>query len=239
MIPIITISSVVMFFFLLLATIKVYLSYRGTREKKLGYVLKCFISFCIAMLIFLPNGILTKDLLIISFIFNIYVFFYFLGMAYFVALTFEIIHKELIKKILFAVIVISGFIFSFVPAIQMQPATMTVQEPFVFWEDARGPIINTLIGLELAIFGLWNIVFFLYHGLKSYNEHVRKRSLFFSAGMICFFISAITDYIFGANPDIFYVSAYTVFWGFLAVVLFLFALYYKQVKPFGEGENLE
>lgn len=236
MIPIISISGIVIFVFLLFATIKVYSSYRKRGGKIMSYYLKVFISFDIASIIFMSNGILIKNLEVINLIFNLYTFFYFLALAYFTALIFEIIDKQTLKKVFFSIIVIFGFTLSFISAFSWQPAVMTIQEPFVFWEDARGSTINNLTGIGLAIPTLWIIIFFLYKGIKSYEKYVRIRSFFLSGSMICFLIASITDFIFGANPNIFYISIYTCFWAILAIALFVFAIYYKQEKSFAEDK---
>jgi hypothetical protein len=235
MIPIINITGLAALFCLFFLIIRLYSSYGRTKNIMIGYFLKAFLSFTAAMFIVITNGIIFKDLRIIGLIFNIYPFFYFLGLGYFTMITFQIIGQPLIKKISFIILFIYGLAVSTIPAFEFKPAIMTVQPPFIFWEDARGPLINNLVGVGVAIPILWFIFFFLFNGIKNKEPYVRKRSFLLSAGMTCFLVAGITDFIFGFNPDIFYVSLYTAFWGILAAGFFILAVQYKKDQiSFGE-----
>jgi hypothetical protein len=202
-----------------------------------GYFLKAFLSFTVMMLMTMAAGTVFKDLKTINFIFNVYPFFYFLGLSYFVMITIHIIGKPFLKKILFWVLIIWGVGISIIPTIEQKEALMVVQPPFVFWEDVRGSLMNNLIGVGLAVPILWFIFFFIYNGIRNRDEYVRKRSFLLSVGMTCFLIAGITDFIFGSNPNIFYVSIYTAFWGIVAAGFFIIAVEYKKEQlHFGEKE---
>ncbi|MDD5144531.1 MAG: hypothetical protein PHW72_00115 [Candidatus Pacebacteria bacterium] len=235
MIPIVTISSIIVLIFLSLLTVKIYFSYLKKRSATITYFLKAFISFCLALLIFAPNGILIKDLETISLIFNIYTFFVFLGANYLVMLTLQIMQKQLLKKILFPLILIYGFLVSAIPVLDLKPALVDVQGSFIFWEDARGDLINNLIGFGLAAIIVWVISFFIYNGLKTQDKYTKRRSLLISAGMTCFLLGSATDYILAASQNIFYVSIFTVFWYILTTAFLLFAVEYKKEENFKEN----
>lgn len=228
MIPIVTISVIFVLILSLIFTLRVYFSYLKTKSKTVKYLLQVFVSFDLAALIFSPTGILIKDLNFMNFIFNIYIFPLFVALAFFVALTLEIMDKPKLKVVIFSLIVILGLVLSLKPALDWQPAIETIQGPFVFWEDSRGVFINNFIGISLAIMNLWVITFFLYNGLKNKERYVRNRSLLIAASVFCFLIASITDYVFGANTNIFYISIYTCLWDILAVSFLLFASEYKQ-----------
>ncbi|MDD5145645.1 MAG: hypothetical protein PHF44_02290 [Candidatus Pacebacteria bacterium] len=215
-------------------TIKIYLSWQKSKSKTVGYLLKVFLSFTTALLVFAPNGIIIKDPRIINLIFNIYTFFFFLGLGYFVMLTFEINHRQLLKRIIFPIIIIYGLLLSIIPSINLKPALVGVQKPFIFWEDTRGPLINTFIGAGLGILSFWVIFFFFNNGIKVKEKYVRQRSFLISGGVLCFLLSSITDFVFGANPNIFYISIYTMFFNALAIGLLLFAVEYKKEEKISD-----
>jgi len=238
MIPIVTISGIPSFVLMIFVICRIYSSYRKAKSKTLGYFLKLFISFAIGGLIFLPNGTFIKDPEIINLIFNIYPFFFFLGTAYNVALTFEIIGRQTMKKAFFAAIVVYGLIVCIVPAMEWQPALMRISEPFVFWEDTRGPLINNLTGIGILLPLLWIIVFYLYNGLKSDDKYIQKKSLLMVGSFLSFLIGIITDYVFGADSNIFYISLYTSFWYIAAIILLFLVVEYKKEKTFLREETI-
>ncbi|MBM3257676.1 MAG: hypothetical protein FJZ05_00445 [Candidatus Nealsonbacteria bacterium] len=236
MIPIVTISSIPALILMLFISYRIYSSYRKTKSRTINYFLKVFLSFLVGGLLFLPNGTLIKNPEIINLIFNIYPFFFFLGTAYNVALTFEIIDKQILKKFSFAMIVIYGLIICIIPAMEWQAAPMYVSEPFVFWEDTRGPLFNALTGIGILLPLLWIVVFYLYNGLKSDDKYIRNKSLLMVGSFLFFLFGNITDYIFGADTNIFYISLYTAFWYIVAIVLLFLVVEYKKEKTFLKEE---
>jgi hypothetical protein len=122
MIPIVTISSIVLLFFLLFITYRIYLSYGKKKSKAVGYFMKAFVSMIAFQLVFIPNGIWIKDLKIISFLFNLTPFFHFLSIAFFTAITFEIMGKQFLKKIVFIILTVYGFVMTIIPIISLKPA---------------------------------------------------------------------------------------------------------------------
>jgi hypothetical protein len=237
MIPIVTISGIILFFFILFMTARIYASYRKTKSRTVGYFVLAFLPIIVQELIFMPNGILVKDPVVISAIFNLMPLFYFISISFFTAITLEILNKPLLKKISFVILVIYGIIMSYYPIVNLKPAIMTVDPPFVFWEDSRGPLINNLVGIGMAIPILWFIIFFIYNGVKASDRYVRNRSFILSGAMTCYMLSGVTDFIFGANPNMFYVSLYTVLVALAAIFLFLFSVRYKEDVSSSFGER--
>jgi hypothetical protein len=237
MIPIVTISGIILFFFILFITVKIYSSYRKTKSKTVGYFVGAFVPIIAQELIFMPNGILIKDPVAISAIFNLMPLFYFISISFFTAITFQILGKPLLEKISFLVLIVYGIIISFYPIVNLKPAVMTVDPPFVFWEDSRGALVNNLVGIGIAIPILWFIGFFIYNGIKNQDKVVRKKSFLLSGAMVCYMLSGVTDFIFGANPNMFYVSLYTVLVALAAIILFIYAVQYKIGVSSSLGER--
>ena len=148
-------------------------------------------------------------------------------------------NRKTAKKIAFTAITIFGFILSLVTVIKLEPAIMYTQGNFVFWEDTRGSLINNLTGIGLAIPVLWIIIFYLYNAFKSEDKHVRNKSLFMVAGMVSFVLGAITDFVFGSNPNIFQISIYTGFWYVVTIVMMFMAVEYKKDISLDKKENLQ
>jgi hypothetical protein len=232
MIPIVSVSNIITFLALLFVTWRLYFSYIKTKTKAQSYFLKAFISFSAASLIFAPNGIIIKDLKVISLIFDIYPFLLFLGVGYMIALALQTMAKETLRKIIFFLVLVYGFFLSLIPILHLQPAVENTQGIFVFWEDTRGAEINNLIGLGLGIMLLWLIFLFLHNGLRLNDKYAKTRSFMLSAGLTCLLLGSITDYVFAADTNIFYISIYTTFWYLLAMGLTLFAVEYKKEQNF-------
>lgn len=230
MIPIISLSTLVILPLAFFTAAKFSSLYKKTNDIKLYYLYKAFLFLSFGMVLLCLPGITTKNLKIIDLAYDIYPFFFAISQAYFISITFNILGAEKARKIIFFLMAVLGLVISIFPALNMASARVGTQGPFIFWEDTRGDLMNILLGLAMTVPSLWFVFFFLWNGITAQDGFIRKRAFLMSAGMVCWVMLGLTDYIFGAFLGMISLSLVTVFFAYLFFICFWLAVYKKEQR---------
>ncbi len=198
MIPIVSISHLIVLPFIIFICSRLYISFRQTKEKSVGYFFLVFLTLIIMEAILASPGIITKDPLIISTLFALYPFFTFLSLAFIGALPFSILKMK--KSEIFFIFLMSvlAIIITLINLNNVRLPPVFLRPPFIYWEDTRGGAMNIFMGIVGALVLLFTTLFFFINAVKSQDRHVRNRSLLISGGTAAFLFAAIINYVLGA-----------------------------------------
>lgn len=226
--PITSIGSLVTLFFLIIATWKFRAVYQETKGKNVGYLYKSFIFISIALAFLAFAGSITKNLRVIDLLYDIYTLPLLISQAFLLNITFEILRWEKVKKIVFWLFVLAGAVIAIVPTFNMNEALVGQEGPFIFWEDTRGALMNTLMGMAMMVSSLWFFFFFFIRGLTAKESIVRIKAILMSGGMFFMTLLGLVDYIVGPAAGIISISLFTFLFGFLYILCFFLAISYKK-----------
>lgn len=228
MIPIVSITLLISGLFFAFITLKIFYSYRKTKEEKIKNFLMSTLFLTITFLLTATPGIIFTDLIVINFLFLLYPLFVFLSLAYFGTIPLKIMDLKKTEKIFFYAIVAIALLVTFFNLLKWGPAIVHYEGRFVYWEDARGITMNTIIGIIFSLMSLLIIIFFIVQGLKSQEKYVRQRTFFLIGGLVSFIIASIINFVVGASPQIYITSLISTFFFILAGVFVLAGVYYRK-----------
>ena len=228
MIPIVSLTVLFISPFFLYIALKFRAAYKKTGDKKLYHLFYAFLPTFFALLLLSLPGLVTKNRILIDLIIDIYPLGLIIGMAYFTNVTFEILYKPILKKIIFFLILLLGLVISVFPAINMNEALVGIEDPFIFWEDTRGGLINILIGIAMMLPSLWFLGFFIWNGIAVKDKTAKVRAFLLATGMFFWAMVGLNDYIFGSFMDLMSLGLITGLFGFSFILCFLLALSYGK-----------
>lgn len=228
MIPIVSIFNLISAFFFGIIALKLYFSWRRSRNENLGYFFRTFLFLAIAMALLALPGIVLRDLAWIGLVFAGYPFFLFLSLAYLVAIAFKITGRERLKSLFLKVMLGAAFLTTLVNLLNWGPAIVKIQEKFIYWEDARGAEMNIALGSIYSLLLFSVIMFFVSQGLRSEDADVRTRSFFIAGGALSFVLAVSANYVLGYLTTIQLTSLIATLFNLAAVFLMLAGVYYKK-----------
>lgn len=230
MIPINSICLLTSGLFFLLITFKIYLSYKKNKEEKIGNFYRSVLFLSLTQILASTPGFVFDDPVVIGWIFLVYPFFALMSLAYFGVITFQILGRHKAAKIYFNATVLLGFFITIINAIKNRPAIVHYSGQFIYWQDGRGVIMNTAIGLILSSIMIILVGFYFYQGLKSSEGYVRRRAFVMAAGLLSLVIGSVLNFIIGSSPNIYLPSLISTFFFILSGAFLLISTFYKTAK---------
>lgn len=230
MLPIISILNLISAFIFSSITLKVYFSYQQEKEEKLSDFLKTF--FCLSLVFFLlaSPGLIFNDLKIIGFIYAIYPFFVLMSLLYLGAIPLKILQWELAKKIFMSSMFLAAIFVTYLSLLNWGTAVVHTQGNFIYWQDTRGVLVNTIIGLVSGLGVLLIIIFFLIHALRASEKYVKTRAFLIIGGLLILTLIAIMNFVWGASTERYLTSIIIAFLGILSGIIFFLGIFYKRVS---------
>jgi len=228
--PIVSISNLISGLIFGIVSLKLYFSYRKTKDEKIRDFFLAFLFLTLSLLLLATPGLVFTNLKIIGLIFAFYPFFVFLGFAYLGIIPLKILSWLKIQKIFFWGIIIIGVLITVFSIINWKPAVFYSQDPFVYWEDTRGVILNTIIGGFFGLGILLVMIFFFLQGIKSEDKYIRRRAFIIIGGLMILMLMGLTNFVFGASPQQYLTSVIASFLGISAGLIIIFSIFYKRKK---------
>lgn len=240
MVPIVSIANLISSLTFLTVTLKVYFSYRESRTERLKDFFRAFICITVFLIILSLPGLVIHDLTAIGLIFAVFPFFMILALAYLGAVPLKIMNWKKIKEIFLWSMVVIAFFITILNLLNLQPATVLYRDSFVIFQDARGELMNNVLGVILAIGILSIIMFFIIQGFKTSERYLRLRAFLIATGLFSLFLSSLINFVFAyldqSQNQLYIISQIiTVVLINLAAVLIMFGVYYKP-KDYGKSD---
>ncbi|MFC1789684.1 hypothetical protein ACFLYY_01765 [Patescibacteria group bacterium] len=228
MIPLVSILNMVSALFFWGISLKLYFSYKKSKDLTTLYFLKSFIFLSLLLTFLAAPGLVLNNLTIIGITFNLHPIFSFLALAYLISVPLNLMGYNKTRKIIFNVFVIISLLFVLLSFLNWQTVPVFYEDQFIYWEDARGEMINVALGIIYGIGLLLVIIFFLIHGFKSSEKFVRTRSILISIGLLCIVFSTSVNYILGASAKIYITSIIANLAIIFAAIIIFAGIYYKS-----------
>lgn len=229
MIPLVSILNMVSALIFIGISLKLYFSYKKSGDQTLSYFWKAFFFYTAVLVALGLPGLILITPVSIGVALNIHPIFGFLALAFLVSVPLKLMGYETARKIIFGALVFFGALFVFLSFLNWKdPVTFFQEGQFVYWEDARGVLVNILLGIFYGLSVLMTIVFFLIQGLRSSDKFVRIRSLIISAGLLCIFLAVAFNFILGASAQVYITSIIATVFNILAAALVMAGIYYKK-----------
>jgi len=198
MIPIVSLSHLIVLPFMMFISWRLYLSFKETKEKNVGYFFLAFLMMTIMEVILTTPGLVFKNPLEISTAFSFYPFFMLLLLTSISAIPFSILKMKKTEIIFIVLMFLTAVITSSINLNNVKPAVIYYNAPFVYWEDTRGETMNIFLGALGAVILIFITFFFLINGLKNQERYVKIRSFLISGGMAIFLLAAVINFVLGA-----------------------------------------
>jgi len=230
MIPIVSIGNLISALFFSGVTLKLYFSYKRTKDEKLRDFLKTFLFLTIVMILITSPGLVFTNLKIIGLIYAVYPFFAFLALAHLGIIPLRIMRRERVRQIFFKGMIGVAFLITLLNLLNWGSAIVHRQDSFIYWEDTRGVTMNIILGIILGLSLLLITIFFLTQGLKSLERHIRIRAFLIAGGLLSLALVAVVNFVLGASAQIYITSLLASFFNVLAALLIFAGIYYKY-KP--------
>ena len=231
MIPIVSIGNLISFIVALAITLKLYFVYQEKRSKRVNDFFKIFLFLSVYFGLLATPELVFKDPKTIELVsLEISFFFIYLALAYLIKISLEILDWKKLKNIYFWGLIVFAFMLTIINIATLQPAVYSVQGQFVFWEDARGIVINIITGFILGVGSISGALFFLIGGLKSTEKLVRTRSFLITGGLVMMALAALINYILGASPQIFMTSIIASLLVIIGLLTVFTGVFYKHAE---------
>lgn len=238
MIPIVSFSNAVSFFFCVIAAAKLYSSWRKTRDPRIGYFLKFYIFLGIFFGFLSTPGIVFFDPFIIELVsLELGLFFLYIAVAYFLGIPIELLGYKKTQQIVFWVIVALAVFVAVLTITSRHSAVIHKIPPFIYVQDQRGILINFTTGIVAAGGAFLSAFLFYLFALRSSISYVRHRSFLIAAGMLVLGITAVTNYVFGGSPEMITASLVSGFSAILGLILILIGIYHHHKEEVSEGRQ--
>lgn len=228
MVPIVSLFNLVSTLFFGGIGLKLYFSWRRSRNENLKYFFLTFLFLTAAMALLVLPGIILNDLAWIGLVFAGYPFFIFLSIACLIAIAFKIMGKEKLKSLFLKLMVGVALLTTAINLQNWGPAVIRLQGEFVYWEDTRGEVMNIALGIAYAVALILVLIFFVSQGLRSEDGDVRARSLFIAGGSLSFALAATANFVLGYLTAIQLTSLIATLFNLAAAFLILAGVYYKK-----------
>ncbi len=230
MIPINSICLLTSGLFFALITLKIYLSYVKSKEEKVGNFYRSVLFLSLTQILASTPGFVFDDPVIIGWIFLVYPFFALMALAYFGTIPLQILGWNIAARAYFNTTVLLGLVITIVNTIRTRPAIVHYSGKFVYWQDGRGVVMNTVIGITLSTIMIALVGFYYYQGSKSEESYVRRRAFVVAAALLCLVIGAVVNFIIGSSPNIYLPSLISTFFFILSGIFLLISTFYKVAK---------
>jgi len=227
MVPIVSIFNLISVLFFTGITLKLYFSYRRTKDEKLGNFFKTFLFLTILMILLASPGLIFTNLKTIGFIFIIYPLFSFLALAYLGIIPLKIMGWIKIRQVFLKGMIGIASLIALFNLFNWGPAIVHHQNSFIYWEDTRGVTMNIILGIILGLGLLLIIAFFLTQGFKSSERYIRIRAFLIAMGLVSLVGTSVINFILGASAQIYITSLLATLFNILAASLILAGIYYK------------
>ena len=232
MIPIISISHLIVLPFLIFIGFRLYVSFREKREKNVGYFFLVFLMLIIMEGILAIPGLVLKDPIKISTVFALYPFFTFLSLGFAGALPFNILKMKKTEISFLVLMFIAAISVTVINLSNVRSPETYYRPPFVYWEDTRGETMNMFIGIFSGFILLLIIFFYIFNGLKVSEKYIRVRSFLIAGGIAGFLLAAVINFVFGTSGQEYkYIYSFisTLFLILSSIVIFL-GVYKRKPK---------
>ncbi|MFC1629837.1 hypothetical protein ACFL11_01310 [Patescibacteria group bacterium] len=227
MIPIVSISNLVSGFIFGSVTLKVYFSYRRTKDIKMRDFFISFFFLSLTMFLLAMPGLLFTNLKIISLAFAIYPLFNFMSLIFISFIPLRILEWNRIKEVFKNVMIAAAVLITILNIINWGPAVVHFEDPFIYWEDTRGELMNAIIGVAIGIALLLVIIFFIIQGLQSSGYYVRMRAFLLAGGLAGLIGLGLVNFVLGASAQQYITSIVGSLFGVLGGLLMFLGVFYK------------
>lgn len=227
--PIVSIGNLISFIVSSLITLRLYFSYRQTKNKRVNDFFKAFLFLSIFFGLLATPELLFKNPKIIELVsLEISFFFVYLSVAYLVKVALGILNWKKLEKIYFWGLIIFATVITIINISTVQPAIYHSQGQFIFWEDNRNIVISTITGLVVSFGTISGVLFFFIGGLKAAGKYIRTRSFIIAGGLLLMALASLINYIWGASPQIFLTSIIASLVAIAGLLTLLKGIYYKS-----------
>jgi hypothetical protein len=155
-------------------------------------------------------------------------FFALLALVYIGIIPLKLMKKEKLKNIFFWSFIIIAIVVLLVDLINWKPVSTYRQGSFIYWGDARGLVVNAILGIVSSLTLLVVVIFFLIHGLRASQKFVKIRAFFVAAGLLVIAIMSVLNYIVGPMSEPYVIRLICTLLNIIAGILILFGVYYKS-----------
>lgn len=207
MIPIVSLLNLVNFLIGFFISIKLYFSYRKTKNDQIKLLLYCLICLTVFFLMVSTPGLIIKHPFLLAWLHIIGNFFGIVGTVFFALIPLNLLHFDKLKKIylilmLAITVVTTGFRIYY-----LEPLYRISIGNFEYWFSEKSHfllysqlIMGTSIFLSLISSG---IIFIIYAFSRKNNRYLFIRSILFGTGAIVLSIAAIINYFVNLSPKFF------------------------------------
>lgn len=227
MVPLVSISHLITLPFLAYISIRLYSSFKKTKDKNVGYFFAVFLILSIMEALLAMPGLVSSDLLKISAIFAFYPFFIISGLGFLGVIPLGVMQKRKAEIFFLSAIFVSAILATIINLNNINPAPAYYNHPFVYWEDTRGKEMNIFIGIFSAVILLFVIYFFFLKGIKSSERHIKIRSFLISGGVASLFSAAVINFVFGAILHQYITSLISAFFIIASSIFIFIGVRYK------------
>jgi hypothetical protein len=228
MIPIVSIFNLTSALFFFGVSLRVYFSYRKSQDQSLKYFFYSFFFLGVTVFLLSTDGLIFKDKMIMGLMHAIDPFFAILALVFIGVIPLRLMGKEKLKNIFFWIFIAIAIVVLLVDLLNWKPVNVYPQGSFIYWGDARGLVINAMLGIISGLTLLLVIVFFLINGLKASQKLVKIRAFFIAAGLLVIAVMSVLNYIVGPMSRLLYaIRLLCTILNVIAGILILFGIYYK------------
>lgn len=231
MIPIVSIFNLISALFFGGIIFKLYFSLKKTQDNNIRNFFIAFLLWTITLLLLTSPGLVLTDLRIIGLLFHFYPSLVLLSFLFFGLIPLNLLGWEKAKQLFLWGMAAVTILITFLRFINWGPATIHYQGPFVYWEDTRGVLLNTIIGSAVGLGLLLAMIFFLLQAFKTSEEYVRARAFLIVGGLFGFALMAIVNFILGTWVPKYLTSPMASFLGILSGLAILLGVFYKYKPP--------
>ncbi|KKU48083.1 hypothetical protein A3H10_03065 [Candidatus Uhrbacteria bacterium RIFCSPLOWO2_12_FULL_46_10] len=195
MIPIVSITDLVLAVLCFGISAKLFASYKTKPSQLMRYFLAFYLFFGISFLFFSIPEIFSKHATIIT-VFNIlaYLSFY-LALAYIAQVPFDLLGKTRLAMGIFYFAAIFGIIFVIMRFVDYHPSVPEIKGSYIFWKPIYASWLRSATGIFSGALAIITTIIFYTQGIKHRaNRLVFIRSMWMGTGLLFLLFSSLSTY---------------------------------------------
>ncbi len=229
MIPVVSLSNLISALFFSGITLKLYFAYKKTKDGKIENFFKAFFLLTTVFFLLATPGLVFTNLKILGLVFSVYPSLAFLGFIYLGLIPLKILNWKKGEKIFLGAMIAITILMTVLNLIHWGPAVVHSQSPFIYWEDTRGSLVNSVLGALLGLGLLSVIIFFLLNAIRASDKYVRIRAFLIMAGLLVLSLMVLINFVFGTIAQPYITSTIASFLGIFSGFILFFGVFYRYV----------